>query len=525
MLDFCSAHSWKLFLVLVLIASLRIGATWGVLSHTSDEPAHLACGVEWWQNHKYTIEPQHPPLSRLAAAALPYLRGARLVGIKDFFYEGSVLLYEGGHYWDRLISARAGILPFFWLAALAVFLWARRAFGPSGAVVAALLFTTTPPILAHASQATTDMALTAAFALTFYVLFDFCEAPNWRRGALLGVCFAMVMLSKFSGLLYCACAAAALTAWWWFHARPGWHGAARRLGALLPGLGVAAGVAFMLVWAGYFFSWGKPSGFSFALPFPELFDGIKQVRDHAAMGHDSYFMGEVGRYGWWIFFPVMLAVKAPFATLLLAAVACWRRPRDPRAFALPLVIALTVLAPAMFSTINIGVRHILPIFVPLTILATAGLLALVQIPKATYATAALLAWAALTGISAHPDYLSYFNLLAGEHPEEIAVDSDLDWGQDTQRLGNRLRELGATSVAFSPPFHASLALHGFPPVQPNDPLLPAPGWNAVSLTFLKRGRLGLPLNEKNLKPWPERIAPTERVGRTIWLYYFPAGQQ
>ena len=32
-------------------------------------------------------------------------------------------------------------------------------------------------------------------------------------------------------------------------------------------------------------------------------------------------------------------------------------------------------------------------------------------------------------------------------PERIVVDSDLDWGQDIKRLGQRLRELKAAAVA------------------------------------------------------------------------------
>ena len=43
-------------------------------------------------------------------------------------------------------------------------------------------------------------------------------------------------------------------------------------------------------------------------------------------------------------------------------------------------------------------------------------------------------------LAAHPDYLAYFNALAGDDPERIVVDSDLDWGQDIKRLGQRLRD-------------------------------------------------------------------------------------
>ena len=48
----------------------------------------------------------------------------------------------------------------------------------------------------------------------------------------------------------------------------------------------------------------------------------------------------------------------------------------------------------------------------------------------------------MSGAWNHPDYLAYFNELAGDEPERILADSDLDWGQDMLRLSARLREVG-----------------------------------------------------------------------------------
>src|SRR5438876_1006530 len=64
-------------------------------------------------------------------------------------------------------------------------------------------------------------------------------------------------------------------------------------------------------------------------------------------------------------------------------------------------------------------------------------------------SAALLGWLIWTGAAKHPDYLAYFNELAGREPEKVLVDSDLDWGQDFNRLARRLHVLGATEVHFS----------------------------------------------------------------------------
>ena len=77
-------------------------------------------------------------------------------------------------------------------------------------------------------------------------------------------------------------------------------------------------------------------------------------------------------------------------------------------------------------------------------------------------------------------FAAYFNAFAMNEPETVLVDSDLDWGQDMNRVGKRLQELGAKQVAFNPFIVAYLnPLHGFPPIQPSDPVNPSPGWKML----------------------------------------------
>ena len=138
-----------------------------------------------------------------------------------------------------------------------------------------------------------------------------------------------------------------------------------------------------------------------------------------------------------------------------------------------------------------------------------------------YAAFALVGWMALSGVWNHPDYLAYFNELAGSEPERILADSDLDWGQDVSRLSARLREVGANSVAFDPFIVAYLReFHGFPPIQPSDPVTPSEGWNAVSITNWKVARMGLMDQYPDVSLWPDQVKPRERVGRGMLLYYF-----
>src|SRR5205814_4458747 len=170
---------------------------------------------------------------------------------------------------------------------------------------------------------------------------------------------------------------------------------------------------------------------------------------------------EIRNTGWWYFFPVVLFYKVPLGWLGLTAigiaVCCTRRTqlrrtqlrRTQLVYWLPVAFALGILIPAMTSHVNIGLRHILPIFSALAILAAIGLTRLLTIKWGVILAAALVLWVTFSGLGHHPDYLAYFNELAGDHPERIVLDSDLDWGQNTIRLARRLREVGATQVAFS----------------------------------------------------------------------------
>jgi len=68
---FLERHGLAIAVALVLFASIRIIATYTVFSHTYDEPAHIACGMEWLDKGVYRWEPQHPPLARVATALGP----------------------------------------------------------------------------------------------------------------------------------------------------------------------------------------------------------------------------------------------------------------------------------------------------------------------------------------------------------------------------------------------------------------------------------------------------------------------
>jgi hypothetical protein len=525
-------HSVLAFLILVAMASLRIVATYTVFNHTIDEPAHVACGMEWLDKGVYRYEPQHPPLARVAAALGPYLAGSRPSGAGNMFQEGALILYRDNHYDRNLALARLGILPFFWIAALVVYAWGRKYFGDLVAVVAVFLFTFLPPILAHAGLATTDMALTAFVGASFLSGLMWLERPSLLHSVLFGACVGLAVLSKFSSLAFIPAAFAAALVWHLWSQRPAASLVARRALQLALPFCLAAVVGAGIVWAGYRFSFGNVGGLR--LPAPELFAGIQAVIEHNRQGHPAYLLGMHSMFGWWYYYPVVLAVKTPLPFLALlfagAAICLGKARRANPAFWLPLAFSLGILFFSLFSQINIGVRHVLPVYMGFSIVAAVAAVRLWEMaPAARWAAwtlGLLLVWYGATSALSHPDYIPYVNALAGSEPEKILAESDLDWGQDMKRLAKRLHEVGARQVTFSPFIVAYLeAVHGFPPIQPMDPESPSPGWNAASITMIKAERLGLQDQHPEIKLWTEQIPPTERLGNTTLLWYFPPQTQ
>ncbi len=525
---------------LAAIGSLRIASTYRVFNHTIDEPDNLAAGMEYLSTGRYLYEDVHPPLARVLAAAGPFLAGERFHPGPEAYGEGYRILGTGAHYERVLALARTGILPFFWIASLVVFLWARRAGGAGAAVLAVLLFTTLPPILALCGIVNTDAALCAMTGAAAWGGIYWAERPDRRRSLIFGALLGLAAISKFSSMPFLAAAfplMAAAYAWntgrtaGWM-AREFW---ARRRAAIW-----VAGTAALLIWAAYGFTFARVGGLHMRLPAPRFFSGILAVLAHNRRGHPSFLMGQRSPNGFWYYFPVVLALKTPLALFGLVGMWCWgaRKKREKKMGSpinadqrrstanpvgvgwqttkndrlphstLALAFSAGILLAAMTGHIDIGVRFVLPVYIGLCVAAGCAA-ARVRSRAAKAAVVALVVWQVVSGARQHPDYLAYTNEIAGAHPERFLADSDVDWGQDMKRLADFLHRQHADRVTFSP-FNRTYPM----PVTmlPGNSDKPSPGWNAVSVTIWKV--FGYPA-------WAERMPEQTRIGRSILVWWVP----
>jgi len=217
-----------------------------------------------------------------------------------------------------------------------------------------------------------------------------------------------------------------------------------------------------VIWASYGFEVGEIHSFrhqravgtSSELRLGEAIQGIKMIAptfwtgfvDMAYLqqeGHPSFLWGEARHTGWWWYFPAVLLLKATPPLLLLGIwggiLAC-RKPtlRNPTFFFV--IAAAGVLLASLPSRVDIGVRHLAPMF-PILALIVASLFNYVaRRPIASAIVIALLGWQVAEGISAYPNYIAYFTPLVRDRDYYYLSDSNLTWGQDRWRVVEWVRD-------------------------------------------------------------------------------------
>ena len=443
-------------------------------SQTFDESAHLYAGLSYWKSFDFGINPEHPPLVKLVAA-LPLLplglevppppnipfRGASAVAGVQFLYS---------HDADALLfRARAAVAIFTLSLALLIFAASREMFGAGAALFALTLLVFEPNILAHGALVTTDIGAACCLFASVYAFYRYVKRPSVPRLVVCGIVTGLALAAKHSALVILPILVIlAATEVARSRTRPaaevpgldklGTRG--RQSLRLLGALAAIAAISVAVLWAFYGFRYAaRPGNLQIVPPtavylqslhhseaalirfferhrlFPESYlYGLTDVAIISRDGRPTFLLGRLYPKGRWFYFPAAFLIKSTLGFLLLlvllmAAKAIRRADlrRETLFTAIPVAIFFAV---AMASKLDIGLRHILPVYPFLIVLAAAGAWSLSRQSRLWASIAALLlVFHAASSLRAFPNYLPYSNEIWGGSSStyKFLADSNVGW--------------------------------------------------------------------------------------------------
>ena len=192
--------------LLLIVLSLQVFFSVRRTSQTWDEANHIYAGYRSWTDADFGLNPEHPPLVKLAATIpllslhlkKPALEGRpfkeeAFLGGKDFLYKNDA---------ETILSRTrtvAGLLTL--LTAIVVFLGTREMFGVGAAFIALALLTFDPNLLAHGAFITTDVGLSCFMFLSVFMFYRLVKSPNALRLMMTGISVGLALAVKHTGLL------------------------------------------------------------------------------------------------------------------------------------------------------------------------------------------------------------------------------------------------------------------------------------------------------------------------------------
>ncbi len=554
-------------------------------SLTFDELAHISAGYSYLAKQDYRLNPEHPPLVK-DIPALPLLfldlnfpdTGSNWLQKESApawwvqFDLGNEFLYRSGNDPREIIFwSRFAMICFLIILGWLLFWWTKKIANSTVAVGVLALFAFSPTFLAHGRLANTDVGAVFGALLAIIFWLRFLQNPSWKNTLLAGLAFGAAMLFKFSLVLLIPFFAVITVIYALLFSK-----------SLVSYLGKSflAGLAgfILVIWPVYqFHIWHYPAEQQLrdtiadisSHPVPILKDlalwmasqeplrapaqylrGLLMASQRTMWGNTTYFLGQISAGSWRYYFPLLYLLKIPaaFHLLVLSALAAfsavlWKIRKQKKilnysrryfwVIALFLWIAVYWTS-AIAGNLNIGIRHLLPVFPFIYILAVFGVYQGFKLVKAPVKRLILFSFFlilffcyAVSSLSAFPHYISYYNIFGGgiENGYKIAVDSNYDWGQDFYRLLAFVEKEKIEKIYLDyfggedPSFWLGEKYIKFNPKEIKEP---PHGWLAVSLNQLMGG-LAEPAagfdQETGYYGWLKNQTPAGKAGYSILIYY------
>lgn len=466
-----NSRRWVIAAVLVLLAIQAVQTAYVVHreSLTFDEDDHMFAGYMMWKTGDYGLNPEHPPLVKLLAALpilgeklwIPPLQGREFK--QEAYLDGRDWLAHNDGGSQRLVfrmRLMAGLLALG--LSLVVFAAAREYFGTWAGLAALTLVVFDPNVLAHSALVTTDIGVSLFFLASTYAFYRYVKRPTLLRLTVAGIAAGLLLATKHSGILL-APMLLLLTAWEIGVAPKGARvRKALELGGALAAI-VVIGVA--VLWSFYGFRYAaRPAG----LPSPTVAEYVKPLSPlstapvmffaHLHLLPESYLIGlvdvkrmaefystfifdKVHAHAVWWYFPAVILIKTTLGLLGSIAVSfaaiAMGRLRKGRELLYVLVPAGFYLLVAVVAGMNIGARHILPVYTFLFVFAGGGIAAMAAAKRSwAWAGGALLAAHLVSSLMVFPNEIAYANEAWGgpKKVHTLLADANVDWAQQLYQV-------------------------------------------------------------------------------------------
>ena len=471
---------------LLIVLSVQLFLSVRRESQTWDEANHIFAGYRSWTHADFGLNPEHPPLVKLLATAplLPLQPKSPALEERyfkeDAFLRGKEFLYQNDP--EKILSrTRTAAATLTLLTALVVFFGTREMFGTGGALIALTLLAFDPNLLAHGALITTDVGLACFMFLSVFTFYRFLKSPSALRLIVAGASVGLVLAVKHTGLLVLpilfllTLCEIILNIF-----EPNREKIGRHALKLLGSLALITLIGWVVLWSFYAFRYNaRPNGLQLNPPLAEYVKGLKPAEAWpittaarlrilpesylygladvklTANYYTSYLLGKVYAHGVWFYFPVAFLIKSTVGVLALLlltlGVIATRRLNRWREIVFLVVPVIFYLLVAMTVGMNIGVRHILVVYVFLYVLTGGAAWTLIQRSrKWAYAVGVLLLVHAASSVLAFPNYIPYANEFWGGPSQtyKYLTDSNSDWGQQLKSVKQYLDQRGVKECWF-----------------------------------------------------------------------------
>ncbi len=584
------------FVIVTAALVLAYSSVWND-SPIVDEIPHIGAGYSYIEKWDMRLNPEHPPLAKdLAGIALKFLNLNNDAFTTKFWNEdingqwnfGRNLIFNSGNDAIKIAhAAKLSIFIFFILSAVIIYIWTKELFGPMAGLIALFLFSFSPTVMAHSRFVTTDLPALFGVLLAAYFFIRFLKKPNYKTLIIAGLAFGVAQLTKYSLFLLIPYFGLLALIYGWLNIekhklRHAIHYGFLSVFIIIIGYVVVVWPVYGLHTINYpperqksdtIYLLGSYGNRLIAERVIELSDklyirsaaqyglGLLMVTQRSIGGNTAYFLGEVRSQAWKKYFPVVYFIKEPLAFWGLVIIALFYlfstwKPNLLKSPASKLddqnldIYAMFIWLGIYWfisirANLNIGVRHLLPMYGFTYMLIANPLAILIQKSKITHVKhpmfnmgvfnmgvtvilIALFGWYFVENLRIYPYYLTYFNQVVGgpSGGHKYVVDSNLDWGQDAKRLAdwvraNNIQEkiyldyFGWTDHSYYYPDKYHWLYGGrFKSAEEFLNENPQGGWIAVSATFY----MGSREKPDTSYAWLDEFKPVAVIGNSIFVW-------